>query len=66
MLVLARKRNESIEITGPAKITILQTGKVAVRLGIDAPAGTKVIRSELEPDQIDLPRVEYEFSRAAS
>lgn len=48
MLVLSRRRDESIEIEGGIKITVVRIHDGTVRLGIDAPANTKILRSELK------------------
>ncbi len=47
MLVLSRKRNESIVIDGNITITVVRTGRNSVRLGIDAPEEIRIDRSEV-------------------
>ena len=47
MLVLSRKKNESIVINGDIRIEVLQIKGKQIRLGITAPASMKVLRSEL-------------------
>ena len=47
MLVLTRKRNESIMLGEDIKITVLDTGAEYVKLGIDAPKELRVLRSEV-------------------
>ncbi len=49
MLVLTRKKTETIEIGNDIVITVIQTGKGTVRLGIEAPACVRVLRGELAP-----------------
>ncbi len=49
MLVLTRKKTESIKIGNDIVITVIQTGKGTVRLGIEAPAHVRVLRGELAP-----------------
>ena len=49
MLVLTRKKTESIKIGNDIVITVIQTGKGTVRLGIQAPAHVRVLRGELAP-----------------
>lgn len=48
MLVLARKKNESLIIDGQIKVTVLRIGSGQIRLGIEAPKEVFVRRSELE------------------
>lgn len=50
MLVLSRKKNESILINDNIRIEILQIKGKQIRLGISAPAQMRVLRGEL-PDQ---------------
>ncbi len=47
MLVLSRKRNESINIGNDIVIKVIQTSRGTVKLGIDAPAHIRVLRAEL-------------------
>ena len=47
MLVLSRKKNESIEIGGDITIKVISIGKGRVKLGIQAPDHVRIIRSEL-------------------
>ena len=47
MLVLTRKQNESIQIGPDIKITIADIRGGSVRIGVDAPHGTRIMRSEL-------------------
>ncbi len=47
MLVLSRKRNESIIISDNIKITVLEMQGDKIRLGIDAPRGVSVHREEV-------------------
>ena len=49
MLVLSRKKNESIVIDGNIEIEVLKIKGNTVRLGIKAPANIKVLRGELSP-----------------
>ena len=55
MLVLSRKTGDSIKIDGGIRITVLGLERNRVRLGIEAPRGVVIIRSELlldiEPDE---------------
>ena len=47
MLVLSRKVGESIKIDGDIKIYILNSDGKQVRIGIEAPMDTKILRTEL-------------------
>jgi len=47
MLVLARKKNESVLIGDNIRVTIVETGNNVVRLGIQAPRDVNILRSEL-------------------
>jgi carbon storage regulator len=47
MLVLSRRKGESITIAGGIKITVVGHSGPNIRLGIDAPRETGVIRTEL-------------------
>jgi carbon storage regulator len=50
VLILSRKRSESIQIGPNIRIIVTDVGKVSVRLGITAPKDVKVLRSELVRD----------------
>ena len=47
MLVLSRKKNESIVINGNITIEVLQIRGKQIRLGISAPNSVKILRAEL-------------------
>ncbi len=47
MLVLTRKRNEKIQIGSEIVITVTQIENGKVKLGIEAPAQIRILRSEL-------------------
>ena len=49
MLVLTRKRNESIILGEDIKVTILGVFGNQIRIGIDAPKNIGIRRDELEP-----------------
>ena len=49
MLVLARKKNESIVIGDGIEITILKVKGNTVRIGVNAPSDVKILRGELSP-----------------
>lgn len=48
MLVLSRKKNETIVIDGGIEVEILQTKGGTVKVGIKAPDNVRIIRGELE------------------
>ena len=50
MLVLSRKKNESIVINGNIVITITEISNGKCRIGIEAPEDVKVMRKELVED----------------
>lgn len=47
MLVLTRKRAETIQIGDEILIKVIKTGPGSVKLGIEAPGHIRVIRGEL-------------------
>lgn len=47
MLILSRKKDESILIGDQIKITIIDVQKNAIRIGIEAPAEYTILREEL-------------------
>jgi len=49
MLVLTRKRSETIRIGPDICIKVIRTGKSTVKIGIEAPASVRVVRGELLP-----------------
>ena len=55
MLVLTRKTGERIQVGANIVIRVIRTGKGSVRLGIEAPRGISVVRSEIA----DPPIVEH-------
>ncbi len=48
MLILQRRRGESVCINNDIKITISDIGSEWVKLAIDAPKGIPILRSELQ------------------
>lgn len=48
MLVLTRKLNQQISLGDNIKVTVLQIGKGCIRLGVEAPRGVKILRTELQ------------------
>ena len=49
MLVLTRKHGEKILIGADIVITVVEVGKSRLKLGIQAPAGARILRAELDP-----------------
>lgn len=47
MLILTRKSGEGIKIGDDIRVVILETKGNQVRIGIEAPKGTKVYRDEI-------------------
>lgn len=47
MLVLSRRKNESIHIGGNIKVIILDISGDTIKLGIDAPRNIEIFRSEV-------------------
>ena len=47
MLILARKENEEILLGNDIKVVVVSISKSTVKLGIEAPRNTMILRSEL-------------------
>lgn len=47
MLVVSRKKDESIIIGENIKVTVVEIAKDRIRIGVDAPENVKIVRSEL-------------------
>jgi len=56
MLVLTRKKNETIVIDGHIKIKILRVRGNRIRLGIDAPLDLQIRRGEISDDHATEPQ----------
>jgi carbon storage regulator len=50
MLVLTRKKNETIRIGGNVVVKVIATGRGKVKIGIEAPTTVRVRRGELAPE----------------
>ena len=50
MLVLRRKKAETVVVDGRIQIKVLRIGRNAISLGIDAPGDVTIWRGELEQD----------------
>lgn len=59
MLVLSRKKGESIQIAENINITVCEVRGGRVRLSIDAPRSVRVLRGEIV---IDSPELEFSES----
>ena len=55
MLILSRKSMQKIQIGDSVAITVLGVRGKQVRIGIDAPAGIQILRSELQDPMKELP-----------
>ena len=47
MLVITRKSNEGVRIGDNITVTVVETSRDRVKIGIDAPADVRIIRNEL-------------------
>jgi len=47
MLVLTRKKNQAVMLGENIKITVLEIGEDAIKIGIDAPRDVSILREEL-------------------
>jgi carbon storage regulator len=56
MLVLSRRQSERITLGNSIVVTVVRIAGDRVRLGIEAPAELRVLRSELTPN--DAPAIE--------
>ena len=51
MLVLSRRKGESVIINGDIKVTVLDINRSQIRIGIDAPDEVLILREELIEDE---------------
>ena len=54
MLVLTRKKAETIQIGDEIVIKVIQTGRGTIKLGIEAPADVRVLRGEVAQAAAEL------------
>ena len=54
MLVLSRKKNQTIIIDGKIEIEVLKIKGNTIRIGVTAPRDVKVLRGELSPFEIEM------------
>lgn len=66
MLVLSRKVNETIQIGDQIQITVLETRKGNVRIGIAAPRDIQISRPEKTPQSIPQEASPQESTRENS
>jgi len=52
MLVLSRKQNERIRVGDSVVVTVVRVSGDKVRIGIEAPANMRVLRDELEDENL--------------
>jgi carbon storage regulator len=53
MLILTRKRNESIRIGENIVVRVMRTSNGSVKIGIEAPDSVRILRGELsDPDNL--------------
>lgn len=64
MIVFRRKKREQIVINGNIIVTVMNIRGSRVSLGIEAPAGIRILRTELEPrlSTTPLPPVDVSHS----
>jgi carbon storage regulator len=55
MLVFRRKKRDQIVINGEIVVTVMQIRGSRVSLGIEAPEGIRILRSELTPRNLSAP-----------
>ncbi len=65
MLVLTRKEGEQICIGDDIRITVVRAGGERMRLGIEAPPNTVILRSELKPSPSELANFPYGLTSSA-
>jgi len=71
VLILSRRESESICFGDDIVLTIVAVGKDKVRIGVQAPPGVRILRSELEIDvsaagqRLALPQPERETAPQA-
>jgi len=56
MLVLSRRETQRIHLGDSIVVTVVRVHGDRVRLGIEAPAGVRVLRGELEPRATHQPQ----------
>lgn len=54
MLVLTRKKAETVQIGDDIVIKVIQTGRGAIKLGIEAPGDVRILRGEVAEAAVSL------------
>ncbi len=62
MLILQRRKGESICINEDIKITVSEIGSEWVKLAIDAPKGVPILRSELKEAALENQKASKDIS----
>ncbi len=60
MLILTRKRNESVIVGNTVRVTVVEIAPGQVRLGFDAPADISIYREELYREIAEVNRAALE------
>lgn len=55
MLILSRRESECIYLGENIVLTIVSLGNDKVRIGVQAPPGVRILRSELEVESATIP-----------
>lgn len=66
MLILSRKKNETVQIGDGVSITVIRVSGNKVRLGIVAPKETRVLRIELDAVESGTAESQQPVKRAAA
>ncbi|HEY8361933.1 MAG TPA: carbon storage regulator CsrA [Tissierellaceae bacterium] len=63
MLILTRKKDESIILDGKIEIKVVEIGEGKVKIGIEAPKDIDIVRKELyeKVEEENVTAVEYKF-----
>ncbi len=65
MLILSRKASECIHLGDDIVLTIVAVGNDKVRIGVQAPPGVKILRTELEIETTAAPATDDQPQAAA-
>lgn len=65
MLILHRKKGQSLTIDDKITLTVLEAGSEGVKLAIDAPRDISILRSELKEATVENKMASKEVSRDA-